>query len=256
MNPVRVRRHNVTFRPESERVIIRPFIPGRPQIVLSILKRALALSEAEAGTQLQGILAEFASRHFDIESLLLAHSEKVRPHIAQQPPLSRVRQLLIGAMFSGEYALESAALFNPSIVPHPDQSGVPEGGMRFIMSLRATGEGHISSIEFRTGLISPDGVISVEPVSRFVTVPEIVPNPTYKKKRFITKLQEMGFEDGPAAGGDDLACGSLEVADDFFFEISKGRLPILAEDLRDALPGFLFDEFVGVDELVADLLGK
>jgi predicted GH43/DUF377 family glycosyl hydrolase len=118
----------------------------------------------------------------------------VRPRITSSAPLSRVRQLLIGALFSGEYALESAALFNPSIVPHPDQSGVPEGALRFVMSLRATGEGHISSIEFRTGLIARDGTISVEPVSRFVTVPEVVPNPTYYKKRFIIKLQEMGFE--------------------------------------------------------------
>jgi len=189
----------VTFQPDSARVIIRPFIPAKAQIVASILSRALALSEADADAQLQALLVEFVSRHFDIESVLLAHYEKVRPHIVPQRTLSRVRQLLIGALFSGEYALESAALFNPSIVPHPDQSGVPAGGLRFVMSLRATGEGHISSIEFRTCLIEPDGTISVEPVSRFVTVPDIVPNPTYKKKRFITKLQEMGFEEGHTA---------------------------------------------------------
>lgn len=199
MNSIPLRRHNITFHPESSRVIIRPFIPGKPQIIASILSRALALSEADADAQLQGLLVEFASRHFDIEPVLLSHYERVRHHITLEPPLSRVRQLLIGALFSGEYALESAALFNPSIVPHPDQSGVPEGGLRFIMSLRATGEGHISSIEFRTGLITSDGTISVEPISRFVTVPEIVPNPTYNKKRFITKLQEMGFEDGYAS---------------------------------------------------------
>lgn len=199
MNSIRLRRHNVTFHPESSRVIIRPFIPGKPQIVASILNRALALSETDADAQLQEILVEFASRHFDIEPVLLSHYEKVRPNIPLQPPLSRVRQLLIGALFSGEYALESAALFNPSIVPHPDQSGVPDGDLRFIMSLRATGEGHISSIEFRTGIITAGGTISVEPISRFVTVPEIVPNPTYNKKRFITKLQEMGFEDGHAS---------------------------------------------------------
>ena len=199
MTSIRVRRHSATFHPESARVIIRPFIPGNPPIVASILNRVLALSEAEADAQLQAILVEFASRHFDIELLLLAHCEKVRPQITLQPPLSRVRQLLIGALFSGEYALESAALFNPSMVPHPDQAGVPEGGLRFIMSLRATGEGHISSIEFRTGIIAADGTIGVEPVSRFVTVPELVPNPTYRKKSFITKLQEMGFEDGHAA---------------------------------------------------------
>ncbi|MDI1315087.1 glycoside hydrolase family 130 protein [Prosthecobacter sp.] len=195
---VAIRRHDISLQPESGRVIIRPFFPGKPQICANILARALAISEPEADLQLQAILAEFDSRHFDIESLLLAHYEKVRHQIAAQPTLSRVRQLLIGALFSGEYALESAALFNPSMVPHPDQSGVMEGGLRFIMSLRATGEGHISSIEFRTGIITPDGAISVEPVSRFVALPEVVPNPTYKKSRFIIKLQEMGFTGGPA----------------------------------------------------------
>jgi predicted GH43/DUF377 family glycosyl hydrolase len=102
--------------------------------------------------------------------------------------------MLIGALFSGEYALESAALFNPSIVPHPDQSDMPAGALRFVMSLRATGEGHISSIEFRLGSISAEGHITIAPVSPYVTVPEIVPNPTYRKKRFVVKLHEMGFE--------------------------------------------------------------
>jgi predicted GH43/DUF377 family glycosyl hydrolase len=118
---------------------------------------------------------------------------KVQGHIFTDRPLSRERRLLIGAQFSGEYALESAALFNPSIVPHPDQTHVPEGGLRFIMSLRATGEGHISSIEFREGLLSPEGTISINPVSRYVTLPEVVPNPLYRKKRFIVKLHEIGF---------------------------------------------------------------
>jgi predicted GH43/DUF377 family glycosyl hydrolase len=123
----------------------------------------------------------------------------VLPHIFTQSPVSRVRKLLIGALFSGEYALESAALFNPSIVPHPDQKGVPGGALRFIMSLRATGEGHISSVEFRTGLIAADGGIVLDAISRFVTVPKINPNPSYKKGLFIVKLHEMGFDNGASA---------------------------------------------------------
>ena len=94
-------------------------------------------------------------------------------------------------------------------MPHPDQSGVPEGGLRFIMSLRATGEGHISSIEFRDGIISPAGDISFDPVSRFVTMPELVPNPSYQKKSFIMKLQEMGFENDYATAVMDAARGRL-----------------------------------------------
>ena len=239
MTPIRVRRHSATFHPQSARVIIRPFIPGNSHIVASILSRVLVLSETEADAQLRAILAEFASRHFDIESLLLAHYEKVRPHIAQHPPLSRVRQLLIGALFSGEYALESAALFNPSMVPHPDQTGVPAGGVRFIMSLRATGEGHISSIEFRTGVIAADSTIGVEPVSPFVTVPELVPNPTYRKRSFTVKLQEMGFEDGHAAAVmKPLAeTFTLQQLDESMARVRRESRP-LNRDFRRALEGF------------------
>jgi predicted GH43/DUF377 family glycosyl hydrolase len=198
MNHLIVCRNDLSLQPDSSRVIIRPFIPGNPQNVASILNRALALSETEVSNELEALRADFNSRHFDIESLLFHHYQKVQAQITTERLLSYNHQLLIGALFSGEYALESAALFNPSIVPHPDQSGVPEGCLRFIMSLRATGEGHISSIEFRTGMIQPNGTISVDPVSRFVTVPDIVPNPTYNKNLFITKLQEMGFG-GPHA---------------------------------------------------------
>lgn len=195
MSHIRLRRHEITLLPESARVIIRPFIPGDTGRITTIIGRALALSEEEVVRELDVVRYEFAARHFDIASLLLGHFEKVRHHVFTQKPLSQERQLLIGALFSGEYALESAAIFNPSIVPHPDQSGAQEGGLRFVMSLRATGEGHISSIEFRAGSISAKGAITLDPVSRFVTVPEIVPNPSYNKKRFVIKLSEMGFDD-------------------------------------------------------------
>jgi predicted GH43/DUF377 family glycosyl hydrolase len=198
VNPILLRRHEVTLLPESARVIIRPFIPGEVHRITTIIGRALALSEDEVCRQLGAVRQEFAGRHFDIDSLLSAHFERVRKHVFTQRPLSHDRQLLIGALFSGEYALESAAIFNPSIVPHPDQGGLAAGALRFVMSLRATGEGHISSIEFRVGVIASNGRITLDPLSRFVTAPEVVPNPTYRKRRFIIKLAEMGFEDGHA----------------------------------------------------------
>jgi len=196
MSAIRLRRHEMTLVPESARVILRPFIPGSTHRITTIIGRALALSEEDAVHELETVRREFEARHLEIESLLLANFDRVLPHVFTHRPLTRERKLLIGALFSGEYALESAALFNPSIVPHPDQEGVPEGGLRFIMSLRATGEGHISSIEFRTGLIATDGGIHLDPVSRFVSVPEINPNPSYKKSLFIVKLHEMGFDNG------------------------------------------------------------
>ena len=199
MSPIHLRSHDITLVPESARVILRPFIPAGAQRITTIIGRALALSEEENERDLNAVLKDFDQRHVDIESPLLANFEKVAPHLFTERPLSKARKLLIGALFSGEYALESAALFNPSIVPHPDQGGVPEGALRFIMSLRATGEGHISSIEFRTGLIDSAGDIRLDPVSRFVTVPELDPNPSYKKTPFIVKLHEMGFDNGASA---------------------------------------------------------
>jgi len=210
-----LRRHGVALVPESARVLVRPFIPSNPLRVTTIIGRALALGEEEAARELAAVLADFDSRHFDLDACLLANFQRVVPHLFTQQPLSRTRQLLIGALFSGEYALESAALFNPSMVPHPDQSGLPEGALRFIMSLRATGEGHISSIEFRTGLVAADGAVTVDPVSRLVTAPEIEPNPTYMKAPFIVKLHEMGFDNDHAATvmtalGDGFDRASLE----------------------------------------------
>ena len=182
------------FLPDCSRVLIRPFIPADRSRLTQIIGRALALSEEETGRELEKVRREFSARHRDLDSLLLGIYRRVEVHVFTDRSLSNARQLLIGALFSGEYALESAALLNPSIVPHPDQSGLEPGALRFIMSLRATGEGHISSIEFRTGVLSPSGEISAENVTRFVNPPEIVTNPTYEKASFLVKLHEMGFE--------------------------------------------------------------
>ena len=96
--------------------------------------------------------------------------------------------------FTHEYSPESTALFNPSIVPHPDQTGLPKGALRFILSLRATGEGHISSITFRTGTVSAHHRITLTPPGPFVTEPERVPNAAYEKALFNRKLQEAGVQ--------------------------------------------------------------
>jgi predicted GH43/DUF377 family glycosyl hydrolase len=194
MNSIKIRRHETSLLPECARVILRPFIPGEPWRIKGIIARTLALTDQQVSEELELIRHQFESRHLDIEPVLLSNFHRIEEHLESGKILSHEQRLLIGALFSGEYALESAALFNPSIVPHPDQKGVPSGGLRFIMSLRATGEGHISSIEFRTGNISTDGSITFDSISRFVSEPEIVPNPSYRKESFILKLKEMGFD--------------------------------------------------------------
>ncbi len=194
MHSLTIQPTGITFRPDNSRVLIRPFIPGDPARIVHIIGRALALSEAESEEQLAAITADFSSRHTDIRAVWRQHFEKVKAHVFSSRPLSETRQLYIGALFSGEYALESAALFNPSLVAHPDQSALADGDLRFILSLRATGEGHISSIEFRTGIIHADQTITVEQPSRLVAAPALNPNPTYRKTVFVHKLMEMGFE--------------------------------------------------------------
>ncbi|MES2572359.1 MAG: glycoside hydrolase family 130 protein [Verrucomicrobiota bacterium] len=194
MRSLNIEPTGVTLRPDNARVLVRPFIPGDPARVVNIIGRALALSEAEVEEQLAAIIEEFSSRHLDLQECWGRHFDRVKSHLFSDRPLSDARKLLIGALFSGEYALESAALFNPSIVPHPDQSNLAEGELRFILSLRATGEGHISSIEFRSGIVHADHHITMEEPSGFVTAPKLNPNPTYLKKVFLHKLMEMGFE--------------------------------------------------------------
>lgn len=199
MSAIHVRCHDLRLLPESARVLIRPFLPGSTHRITTIIGRALALSEAEVAADLAAITRDFGDRHLDLDAKLLENFERVRPHVFTERPLSAARKRLIGALFSGEYALESAALFNPSMVPHPDQTGLPPGALRFVLSLRATGEGHISSIEFRTGLLDGHGDVRLDPVSRYVSGPQVEPNPTYEKDPFRLKLHEMGFDNGHAA---------------------------------------------------------
>ena len=115
-------------------------------------------------------------------------------HFGNGDRISSARRLLIGADFTHEYSIEGAALFNPSLVPAPDQSDLPRGALRFVMSLRAVGEGHISSIEFRSGVIGPRGQIVFDARSPFVSTGHRTPNPSYKKEVFERKLEELGLD--------------------------------------------------------------
>ena len=164
-----------TLVPDRSRVLLRPFRPTTDDISRRVIARVMALPEAEVVRLAAQVLAEFSDRHERVEDFFRKRFAQVKIHLepADQPLPSPERQLLIGAYFTHEYSPESAALFNPSIVPHPDQSGVPKGALRFILSLRATGEGHISSITFRTGLFAPDGAVIIDPASTEAISPRI-----------------------------------------------------------------------------------
>jgi hypothetical protein len=188
-----VKRKTMILKPDQSRVLLRPFSPGDPQRVGRIIARIMSLPEDRVGPLLDEVSAEFSQRHDQIRKLFLERFEQVRELLLTNEELSEQRRLLIGSYFLAEYSLESAALFNPSIVPHPDQTGLPPGALRFILSLRATGEGHISSITFRTGIVHPDHQIEVLTPTGFLTEPRQIPNPLYEKALFARKLFELGL---------------------------------------------------------------
>ncbi len=193
-SPIILCRLPIDIRPDSSRVLVRPFLPADPHRVVKILTRVLSLSDAEADALLAQVFAEFGDRHLELQQILLDRFEQVQGYLPMDKPLSETRRLLIGSYFTNEYSFESAALFNPSIVEHPDQSGVEPGALRFIMSLRATGEGHLSSIAFRSGMISANGDVSVDTPSRFVTEPKPIPSAHYESDLFQRKLAELALD--------------------------------------------------------------
>jgi len=156
-----------------------------------VIDRILGLSETDVASTLASTLTQFAHRHLDLNGALLRNYEGVAGLIADPGQLTEERRLLIGAYFTHEYSIEAAALSNPSIVAAPNQTGLGAGEKRFVLSLRAIGEGHLSSIEFRSGVIDSDGRISVDEPSRYTTIGERR-EPLYDRYAFGVKLQELG----------------------------------------------------------------
>jgi predicted GH43/DUF377 family glycosyl hydrolase len=192
-----IRRTSHVLRHDASRVIAKPYLPGEelaPGEAGShaglLMTRILALPEEEVVAVLGQVLRRFERRHKQFEELLERHFSLVA-HRAGDGALSRERRLLIGAYFTSEYAVEGAALFNPSIVLAPDQTGTAAGERRFVMSLRAVGEGHISSIEFRTGTIDGASAMTFDPLGGYLVTADRAPPADYDKAQFRAKLVEL-----------------------------------------------------------------
>ncbi len=193
-----VRRTGIVLKPSNGRVVIRPFEPTDEKRFERIIARVLSLSESEVDALIADVMQEFHGRHLKTRDFFLHRFQQVKQYLLTDQHLSENRRMLIGSYFTQEYSLESAALFNPSMVWHPDQSDLPPGARRFLLSLRATGEGHISSITFRSGTIGAENHIRMDEPTRYVTAPELVPNTLYEKTLFFRKLVELNV-DGPFA---------------------------------------------------------
>jgi predicted GH43/DUF377 family glycosyl hydrolase len=175
-------RQSLYLRPDPARVVVRPFKPATEPRDLNptdkvranhIVDRVLRLdAEATAGL-LNEVLENFEGRHRNLLEIFESRAADMEDALEPHARLSKTQRGLIGAYFLNEYSFEASALFNPSIVRHPDQTGAPENGCRFILSLRAVGEGHVSSLTFRAGSIAADGSVSVDPTARLAAVPDI-----------------------------------------------------------------------------------
>jgi predicted GH43/DUF377 family glycosyl hydrolase len=175
-------RQALYLRPDPARVVVRPFKPAIEPRALNltdktranhIIDRVLELDHETAAHQLTDVLENFDGRHRNLLDIFEARAAEMEEVFAPHAAFSKTQRQLAGAYFLHEYSFEAAALFNPSIVRNPDQSGAPEGGCQFILSLRAVGEGHISSLTFRSGSIAADGSVSIDPTIRLASIPKI-----------------------------------------------------------------------------------
>ena len=175
-------RQNLYLRPDPARVVVRPFKPATEPRDLNptdkvranhIVGRVVRLDPEAAAQQLSEVLDNFDGRHRNLIDIFETRAAEMEDALEPHAELNKTQRRLIGAYFLNEYSFEASALFNPSIVRHPDQTGAPKGGCRFILSLRAVGEGHISSLTFRSGTIAADGSVAVDPPARLAAVPKV-----------------------------------------------------------------------------------
>src|SRR4029453_18669170 len=177
-----INRRPPSLPPDPARVIVRPFKPTTEPRDLNptdktranhIVERVLNLDPQAAAGQLAEVLENFQGRHRNLLKTFELRADEMEEALLAHTTFSEVQRQLIGAYFLHEYSFEASALFNPSIVPHPDQSGKAKGSLRFILSLRAVGEGHVSSLTFRAGAIAADGSVTVDPTARLAPSPGI-----------------------------------------------------------------------------------
>lgn len=175
-------RQSVPLRADPSRVIIRPFKPATEPRDLNptdrirtnhIVDRILGMDRDVTTRELAGILSGFQDRHRNLEEIFEARADDMEGAFDHHPSFTKEQRQLVGAYFLHEYSFEAAALFNPSMVRHPDQSLAPPGGCCFVMSLRAVGEGHVSSLTFRAGSVDAEGRVFIDPVGRFAAIPSL-----------------------------------------------------------------------------------
>jgi len=216
-----VERKTVKVTPDSRRVIARFFFNGDERAI-ALIKKVVELSSDEVFSLISPLLQDFSKRHRNITKKLHKHCIRVKPQITEAgfkyDELDDYTKLLIGSYFTHEYSIESAAFFNPSVVEDPDHSNLEEGQMRVIISFRAVGEGHVSSVVFRRALIDKNNDITVIPAGNYIDEAEKIRNAVYQKKQFIKKGEDEGINK------DFLAAVDEKLGDQFEYEQLKAIL--------------------------------
>jgi predicted GH43/DUF377 family glycosyl hydrolase len=222
------------LEPNPRRVITKLFVPGEEALhgrsrAAEVVARVLALDEEEVASLARAVVADYGARHQNLDETLSNHFAFVARDVPDPDRLTADRRTLLGAYFTHEYSTEAAALCNPSMAAHPDQSDLSQGQLRFVMTVRSIGEGHISSIGFRTGVVGPGmGVTVDEPAATLVT--GIRRPGTYRKRLFLSKLADFGG----APADRDLLLGSLP---DTFTDVElETALSEIHEHSRDRAP--------------------
>lgn len=194
-----ITRSEVALTADPSRVLARLFVPGHElptdaeSRATGVLSRILTLPEEAVHAAVEHVRTEYFGRHRDLPGILAAHYAQIAHRIPRGDPLTEDRKALLGATFTNEYSIEGAALFNPSVVPHPDQGGLPTGAVRFVLSLRAVGEGHLSSIEFRTGVWGPGPTLHLDDPGPHVEKGTIV-RTRHDREVFADRLREEGAD--------------------------------------------------------------
>lgn len=191
---VAVTRKKIIFSPDPSRIIAR-FLYVNDDRSADIIRKVLAMPEKDVNIAMSQLLRGYSRRHRNISRIFEKHFERLAPIFdkieVNEEDLSPAQKALLGSYFTMEYSIESAAFFNPSIVENPDQSETRSNEKRVIFSFRATGEGHISSIVFRSGILDKNNNLSLEPVGKMLAEADVIKRHNYDKKSFHKKLIEM-----------------------------------------------------------------
>ena len=192
-----IERKPVKVYPDPKRVIARFFFNG-DQRAIDVVKHVMSLTDVEVFGIISPLLQEYSKRHRNITKILTRHCKKIKHCIEDAgfdyEDLEKYHRLLLGSYFTHEYSIDSAAFFNPSIVDDPDQSDLVEGERRVIISFRAVGEGHISSVVFRRALIDRNNDITVMPAGNYIDEAEVIKNAVYNKKLFLKKAADSKID--------------------------------------------------------------